>query len=265
VIVLPHLESNITIACENRCVACNHFVAVQVDRFKSSMIDPADLAVDLHHFGRMAHVDAWAAIGGEPTLHPRLIEILRVARSSGVADRIEVWTHGGNLREMSDAFWDALDVLVVSVYPGKLTDDDLIWIQAACEWHGVELQIKDERHHPNFSRLLEPEPSDAAKTARKYRECWLRTFSRVLDGGFFYRCCTSPFVPKLLLGLPEGTDGLRVDEYLTEDALQRFLDQPEAPASCALCTGRNTESSDPIPWREVRDPTEWLRASAGSA
>lgn len=260
---LAHLETNVTIACENRCISCNHFVSIQAHRFKSSMVDPADLAVDLFHFGRVAHVDAWAAIGGEPTLHPRLVEILRVARASGIADKIEVWTHGMNLKEMSDEFWQSFDVLVVSVYPGKLSDDDLIWIGAQCTEEGVELQIKDERRVPNFERLLESSQTDSATTQRKYEACFFKNYSRVLDGGYFFRCCTSPFIPSLLQGREFGADGLRVDESLTEQKLQEFLSRATFMESCRTCAGLDPANRRFVPWREVRDPQEWLRASAG--
>lgn len=262
---LPHLETNVTIACQLRCVGCNHFVAPQVYRFKESMIAPVVLERDLRNFGRVAHADAWAAIGGEPTLHPKLPVLLQIAAESGVADVIEVWTNGIEIREQPADFWRWLSRLVVSVYPEKLTDDDLAWIAAKCGGEAVELVIKDERRHPNFTRLLEPEPTDDGATQRKWHACWFKTYSRVLDNGWFYRCCTSPFIARVLYGMPEGTDALRVNESLTEADLHRFLGQQRFMESCRPCAGRNTESAVPLPWREVRDPAEWLRASAGIA
>lgn len=261
---IPHLETNVTVACENRCAGCNHFVPMQVNRFKHSMILPSVLHRDLRNFGRIAHAEAWAAIGGEPTLHPELPLLLQIAKQSGVADRIEVWTHGMNLRTMPDDFWTAFDTLVVSVYPGKLSDDDIIWIGAACGEAGVALEIKDERRYPNFTRLLMP-PSSPEATARRYADCWFKTYSRVLDNGFFYRCCTSPFIAPLLLGLPWGADGLWIDEHTTEEELRRFLDQREPAAGCTVCAGRNTVDAVPLPWREVRDPRAWIEASGGAA
>ncbi len=257
-VFLRHLETNITIACNNSCVACNHFVVPQRAVARHSFITPAQLELNLRHFGRVAHVGAYAMIGGEPTLHPKLPDLLQVARESGIADTLEVWTNGQTLRRMRPQFWASLDVLVVSAYPGKLGDEDLGWIREKCADAGVRFDLKDERNQPYFTRLLEAEPTDAAATADKYRRCWYRTYTRVLDHGYFYRCCTSPFIPKLLLGQPEGTDGIPV-EGLTVEALRTFLDQPEPAASCTVCAGHG---ANPVPWAEFRRPDEWLNASA---
>jgi hypothetical protein len=260
VISLPHLETNITIACQNRCVACNHFVPLQTRQFKASMVQPAALAEDFYHFGRVAHTAIWAPIGGEPLLHPKINEILRIAHSAQIADEIEVRTNGQALHKMVDEFWYLVDALIVTVYPGKMTDADVGQIRTKCVESGVRLEVMDLRASPDFVRLLEP-ATDPAATARKYATCWFKTYCRVLDNGWFYRCCTTPFIPKLLLGLPEGTDGLRVDKALTESTLQAFLDQPEAPISCQVCVGMGTPATTPIGWREVKDPSEWLAAS----
>lgn len=257
---LPHLETNVTIACQNRCVSCNHFVPLQLDHIRESMISPEVLERDLRNFGRVAHVEAWAAIGGEPTLHPDLVGLLAVARRSGVADRTEVWSNGQRLERMPAAFWSAFDVLVVSAYPGKIDDEEIEWIKGRCLMHGLHLELKDERHYPNFSRLLAP--TTGAETREKFAACWFKTYSRVLDAGYFYACCTSPFIAPLLLGKPWGFDGLAVDETLTEGRLRAFLERREPLAGCGPCAGRNTRWSTPQPWSEERQPERWLEASA---
>lgn len=260
---LDHLESNVTVACQLRCVSCNHFTSIQAARFKASMMPPEILERDLAHFGRVAHVDRWAAIGGEPLLNPRLVEILQVARRSGVMDKIEVWTNGIALAGVSSDFWRSVDVLVVSAYPGVLSDDDIARIYAKCDREGVELVVKDERQVPNFERLLEPTPTDDATTQRKWAGCFFRNYSRVLDWGYFARCCTSPFIPMLIQGRPFGSDMLKVDESLTEHALTAFLNRDTFMESCRTCAGLDPANRRHQPWREVRDPAAWLRASAG--
>lgn len=224
------------------------------------MVRPEDVERDLSHFVKVATADAYAMIGGEPTMNPRLTEILWVARRSGVAPILEVWTHGQSLKRMASAFWGSFDRLVVSVYPGKHDDESIAWIEAKCSDEGRELVLKDERRYPNFSRLLEPRPTDEAATLAKWRSCFFRGFSRVLDRGFFWTCCTSPHLSTRILGLPLNVDGIPV-EGLTEGALRAFLESPTPLKSCAICCGRNTASSIPVAWSEERNPREWLRAS----
>lgn len=261
---LPHLETNVTVACQKRCVACNHFVPLQVRRFKQSMIPPEVLARDLRNFGRIAHTGAWAAIGGEPLLHPELPELLRIAKRSGVADVIEVWTNGLAMEDRSCGFLAHTDRLVVSVYPG-FPDGLLIDIKACTLEMGVELVVKDERSQPNFTQLLVPEGDTRETIQRRYEQCWFKTYSRVLDFGYFYRCCTSPFIPPLLMGLSWGFDGLWIDEETTEADLNRFLANPQYMPSCVRCAGRETPEAVPVPWREVPVPHEWIEASGGGS
>lgn len=258
-ITLPHLETNVTAACQNRCIACNHFVPLT--EAKPFMLDPEQLRRDLAIFSKLVHVHAYGMLGGEPTLHPRLTELVEIAAASGIADKIEIWTNGQRLQRLPGEFWGApWDKMVVSRYPGKLSDPELRFIRHACLHNRKELEVKDEGENPNFTRLLKPVAGDAQRT---FDDCWFKTFSRVLDNGYFYRCCTSPYIPKLLLGLPEGTDGLKIDESTTVYDVQDFLNRPEAMASCGICAGRNTSHAVPIPWSEIRDPQTWLDKSSG--
>jgi len=259
-ITLPHLETNVTVACQLRCVSCNHFVALQANEARKRLADPVQVYDDLATLSKFVHTDAWGALGGEPLLHPNLVDVLTAAQKSRIADVIEVWTNGIAVRKMGPAFWDSFDRLVLSVYPGTLDDAEIDWIKAACVEAQVECSVKDERVVPNFERLLEPSRSAPAETLAKYRACFFKDYSRVADNGFFYRCCTSPFIPRLLLGLPEGTDGIRISD-LTESALFMFLGQREAPASCQVCSGLDPAIRRRVDWKEERNPERWLEAS----
>lgn len=250
---LPHVETNITTACQLRCVGCNHYVSIQ----KAHYADPEVIRRDVYNLSRIAHVDKYAVIGGEPLLHKRLVEILRIIRESGIATQIEVWTNGLKVREMGADFWGAFDILVVSAYPGKMTDEDIDEIRMSCAVHGVDFQIKDARHSTYFTKLLYKTHATDEQAAAVWDGCWYRTYTRVLDNGYFYRCCTSPFIPKLILDLPEGTDGIEVDG-LTEAGLVEFLERKTPMASCYRCAGHNAGH---IQWRETTR-AEWLKESA---
>jgi len=269
---LVHLETNVTSACQNSCNSCNHFVIVQRPLGKPFMLDPAAMARDLRNLSRICRVDKYGMLGGEPTLHPRLPELIEIAAESQIANEIEVWTNGQRLAEylyrhgpdeLSTPFWRApFDALVVTAYPGKLTDAQIGDLEQACRYVGKRFELKDERNHPNFTQLLKKEPGRAQET---FDFCWFKTFSRVIDNGYFYLCCCGPYIPKLLLGQPEGTDGLKIDEHTSEEDLLNFLNRREALSSCAVCAGRNTRDAVPVVWGETRDPAAWIEVSSGRA
>lgn len=272
---LPHLETDITVACQLSCVACNHMVTLYRATNSIWRSDPSQIEHDLNILSRLIHVEAWGALGGEPTLHPQLPEILRVVRLSGIADRIEVWTNGillsSPLHPLAIKFWDTsrlgvyplFDDLILSRYEGKLTDQNVCYIEGMCERLGIKLIIKDERSWHNFRNNLEPIPTGdgTPATKLKYDRCFFRQFSRVANLGYFYTCCCAPHQPVLLQSRPLGSDGIAIDQILTEESLRAYLERSEPLGCCSICAGRDTAKG--IEWGEERDSALWLEKSKG--
>lgn len=259
-IPIPHLETDITTACQLSCVACNHHVPLW--RAKGPFhADPRQVERDLTHLSTFLHANVWGALGGEPLLSKHLPDILHIVRASGICDTIEVWTNGLRLAVQTESFWNApFDVIVLSVYPGKHDAASMLQIQNLCEHHGKTLSLRDETTNPNFRTLLESTPTGPVETRRKFERCFFRHFSRVVNNGVFYTCCCAPHMPGLVQGRDFEADGVRV-EGLTEEGLRAYLARTEPLGACNLCAGRDT--AVPIQWREVREPAAWLAASAG--
>lgn len=260
-LTIPHLETNITTACQLSCVACNHLVPLWRQRGPWHA-SPQQVEADLARLAPILHTPLWGALGGEPLLNKELVTILGIVRASGIADRIEVWTNGLSLPAQKPAFWRAFDILVLSVYPGQHGTASYLWIEQKCAEEGVELVVKDERLRPNFRTLLEPTPTDLETTQQKYAQCFFRRYSRVVDRGFVFTCCCAPHMPTLLQDRPFGTDGISLDG-ITEETLTAYLRKTDPLGACTICAGR--ETAIPIQWREERQPIQWIAASKGVA
>lgn len=257
---IPHLETDVTVACQLSCVACNHMVSMwrQHGVWKAN---PDQIKKDLLHLSSFLHADKWGALGGEPLLHPELPLITRIVKDSGICDCVEVWTNGLLLEKMKDTFWySPIDVIVLSRYEGKLTDDQMGKIGELCYKAGFELEIKDERSWHNFRTNLESIPTDVDNTKKKFDGCFFKSFSRVVNNGHFYICCCAPHMPRLIQGRVEGSDGIPV-EGLTEDTLRAYLTRTEPLGCCTICAGRDT--AKPIQWAEERNPDKWIQKSKG--
>lgn len=258
---IPHLETDITQACQLSCVACNHSVPLWRARKGGPWhADPKQVETDLTTLARFVHTDRWGALGGEPLLSKHLIDILWIARQSQIADRTEVWTNGLLLPRMSAEFWKSFDILVLSIYPGKHSDAEIEWITKRCLDTGVSLVVKDERLNPNFKTMLEPEPTNPLQTADKFARCFFRGFSRVANYGYFFTCCCAPHLPMLYQGQSFGTDGIKISDA-TEVSLAAYLNRKDPLGACSVCAGRDTAQN--IQWREERDPVAWLSYSKG--
>lgn len=259
---LPHLETDVTQACQLSCVACNHFVPLW-RKHGPWTAKPEDVFRDLSQLAQVAHADTWAALGGEPLLNKRLLEIVRAARATDIAERYEVWTNGILLRQQPPAFWREIDAVVISRYPEKLEDSDIEHARCEGREYGVEVVYRDERPEaqPNFMTCLEPRPTNAIMTQKKYDVCSFRRGNNYAASyGFFFMCCCGPHIPLLVQGQPFGTDGVKI-EGLTYEALKAYCERTEPLGACRHCAGRETAKR--IPWSEQRDPVIWLKRSSG--
>lgn len=258
---VPHLETDITQACQLSCVGCNHSVPLW-RKYGPWQTNSQIVRTDLGHLSKVLHAERWGALGGEPTLHRKLPDILKVARDSGIADATEVWTNGLLLTQMQEDFWKSFDILILSIYPGYHTPQSLDWIQKKCEDSHIKFETRDEVRNPNFRTMLEVVPTSPADTKQKFKGCFFRMFSRVVNYGFFFTCCCGPHIPLLIQSKEFGTDGISV-RGITEDALRAYLEREEPLGACTVCAGRDT--AKPLSWHEQRDPVQWLKESRGVA
>lgn len=275
---IPHLETDVTVACQLSCVACNHLVVPWRASGNVWYADPDQIRADLTRLSTFVHADRWGALGGEPLLHPRIADILRIAKESGIADKIELWSNGiAAIKFGPDhPLWTTFDVFVLSLYaseskfyshmlPPAGSDDPLDapgvrHIRRMCNLNGIELEIKNERVWHNFRTNLEKVPTGPAETKTKFDGCFFRQFSRVANNGFFYTCCCAPHQPRLFQGREEGADGVSISG-LTEQGLLSYLNRTEPLGCCTICAGRDTAKE--IDWSEERDIEKWTRKSKG--
>ena len=247
-VTLPHGETNITLACQNRCVSCNHFVAIQ----KPWHADLSCLERDLFTAAKVMHFDVYNLVGGEPTLHPRIVEALAIVRASRISDRVEITSNGQNFGRLPDEFYMLLDDLIITPY--KLTDDERTHIIDKCAENGVSLSW-----HPVIFQYAAFKTANPERGAYYYRDCWYRRNRNVIDEGYFHRCCIGRFIPELLQGKDRNAEAIAL-EGLTEETLRAFLDDWRVPEMCNVC---GCNQSPIIQWSEEADPQKWIEASLG--
>jgi cyclic pyranopterin phosphate synthase len=245
-ITLPHGETNCTLACQNRCVSCNHFIPLQDPWFA----DPGVIMHDLSTAAKLVHFRVYNLVGGEPTLHPQVVEIARIVRQSGITDRVEITSNGQSCARWPDALYQAIDDLIITPY--KLTGEQRALIIDKCAEHGVSLQW-----HPVIFTYAGYKQADPARGAALYRSCWYKANRNVIDVGYFYRCCIGRFIPELLQSADRNVEAIAL-EGLTEDKLTAYLRQPETPEMCFVC-GANCAPQ--LAWREQADRGKWMEES----
>lgn len=177
------LEVHITDHCNLKCRQCCSLSPF----LPPYCVDPDDLRRDLALARRVLATGIFKLVGGEPLLHPRLLDCLRTARESGIAALVSVTTNGLLLGKMPDECWKLLDAMTLSVYPHPRLPDDLMeHIRRQTEAHDVALNVKvqDEFQH----MTLDAPRADQEETQNIFQTCWLRESCHMLREGRFFLC-----------------------------------------------------------------------------
>ncbi len=226
------LEAHVVDHCNLTCAECCSLSPLLPPRTTS----PEALAHDLALAAKVLAPRVFKLVGGEPLLHPEIVELARVARRSGIAPRVSLTTNGLLLPRMPDALWEELDALTVSRYPTPALPDALVAeVEAKAARFGVRLNWKRQAE---FVTMSLPAPrTDAAQTAEVWARCWLRERCHLVRGGRFYTC-TRPVHLQTLLGPTHDLsgDGLPLDGC-DPDTLLTYLRREPPLATCAHCAG----------------------------
>jgi hypothetical protein len=233
------LEYSAAYHCNLRCASCSHASPYAPKGFPHVESFRADLAA----LGAALRTDVLRILGGEPLLNPEVAALLRTARESRIAARVMVTTNGLLLHEMADAFWENVDLVLVTAYPETEARLALDRIGAKARAFGVELFVE---RVPEFRGMIltAPQPRDWV-TDLVYRSCRdvHEHHCHMLHEGRLYRCPLPPFLPSYLCKIGVDAydpvaDGL--DLHGPGDLLQRlreFLLSGTTPYSCAWCLG----------------------------
>jgi hypothetical protein len=193
-------------------------------------------------------------IGGEPLLHPRLLDVIEAVRASGVAALVHVTTNGTRLARMSDDFWAAVDGVRVSVYPGfEPATEERRHCEDMAARHRVALEFRacDEFR----AAYSEPGTDDTRLIEGIYRTCAVAHDWRchtVADGRFF-KCPMAYFIPRVLgpSSVDPYEDGIPITGRPVFAAqLRAYLACTTPLASCGRCLGT---AGRRFPHTQVRD------------
>jgi organic radical activating enzyme len=229
------IELQVTRHCNLTCRACTHLSPINKPHF----LDPQQADQDLRILARHFRAGYVRLLGGEPFLHPRLIELLQIARASGVAERVRIVTNGVLLPRQSDDFWRHVDEVLISVYPGEeLSEEEMRRCQKLAQRHRVKLEVNHyDRFRESYSEIG---TTDQALIRRIFHTCHVAHVWRchTVDGGYFYKCPQSLLMPEKLETQMGVADRVMLDDSPDLGArLREFLESPEPLTACANCLG----------------------------
>jgi organic radical activating enzyme len=228
---------NVVEHCNLRCRSCAHLSPVLPKHF----VDPATLRSDLTALASSYHANVLKILGGEPLMHPDLLEVMMAARESQVADKLEIWTNGLLLPRMERRIWEVADSVRISLYPGRsLRQDQLDTCVEIARQHNVSLRYK--RYQAFQESYSEQGTDDPELVKRIYTTCNSahRWRCHTVANGWFFKCAQSYMIPKGMSLGPQATyrNGIQIDDSPEfRDRLLSYLTSPEPLPACRNCLG----------------------------
>jgi organic radical activating enzyme len=247
-LIRSSVEYSITEHCNIRCHACAHASPLLPENFAglSGFVRDFEALASVFHSGQLR------IVGGEPLLHPQLLDFVREAKRIGIADVIVLYTNGVLLHRAPPELWHLIDELYVSAYPGvrrRLGDEEC---ERLCREHGVALTIE---HFKTFSQTLIGKRIENPRLVTAiYRACHTAAECHTVHAGRFYKCPMAPIMASWL-GLrgiayssPAG-DGVDLhDNPALRRDLERYLGSRAPLAACDYCLGTSGEA---VPHRQL--------------
>lgn len=247
------LELHVVEHCNLHCDQCDAMSPFNPEK----QLSLAQAEAWLDFLSGHVRADIFKLMGGEPLLHPELVDLIAAVRRSGITDVIRLTTNGLLLHKMPDAFWQGLDRLTVSNYASApMKPEHVALTRAKCAEFGVVLNLK---YIDEFNGVMLTTPiRDRERVQRIYDNCWIRHRSIVVRDGRLFKCTRLAYMDDFVRTFGVALDaedprsfhedeGIPLDDAFADAALA-YLDDPAPLAACRYCLGA---SGKLIPHRQL--------------
>lgn len=230
-------ELNIVHHCNLSCKGCSHLSPIM----SKEVITSEEVLRNLSILARYLSPRCLRVVGGEPLLHPNLIDILRAIKASMISPTLRVVTNGTLLKQTNYNFWELVDEVHVSIYPEQeLSQDDIYFIKEQASSYQVNVNLKYfYEFRESYSEIG---TKDMAFIQRIYNTCKISHawHCHTMYAGHFFKCPQSLFLSKLASKSRENVfrDALKIEDTANFFVrLRDYLESSVPLASCSNCLG----------------------------
>lgn len=246
-ISVRHIEMHVTHTCNLQCDNCGHFSNLGLTGHLS--LEAAER--DMRPWGARLSPGVFDLMGGEPTLHPRLPEFLRLARRYWPLARLRLITNGWFLARHGDGLAQALSEtnahVEVSVHhQGETYQRKMQEVRALLDawWttHRVCSTWRDsfarwQRMYRGYGKQMEPYAD--GQPATSWSNCLSKWCLNLFEGRL-YKCPPVAYLPMLDRRhglLPSWDPYLKyrpLEPDCSDDELRAFVAR-RVEAVCGMC------------------------------
>ncbi len=227
------LEHPLVQHCNLRCMNCDHGSPLARAGFSNLIQFQRDLSI----LSQVLELQTLKLVGGEPLLHPEICAFLSVAKKSGIAKRVQIWTNGLLLHRLRPGDLDDCDDLVISIYPGVSQRWDPADVRRLSKRPTFRVHIKETSH---FFKVEVEHPRSREEVAKTFLTCknaheWsCHSFA----DGFYYKCSRSQSLEIDSSAGSRHSNGLEIvagDEFFGR--LNEYLARRSPLPACTTCLG----------------------------
>jgi organic radical activating enzyme len=236
-----YFEHVLTDHCNLRCENCSMHSPFLDDAFSNLEC----FKRDLEKMSKVVEIETFRFIGGEPTLHPQIIDFVKAVKESGIAKKVSVCTNGVNIKALSDEFFLAVDIVDISVYNETGIDySDMFWFLRKKRISLNESFEFKQTPYVGFINMYSNEKPDTETVQKIYDNCINKNTCHSFKDGKYYRCSVTITKNKYLknMGIDVDTDfletdGLSLDSDNLEESLKEYLTNTVPLKACEYCKG----------------------------
>jgi MoaA/NifB/PqqE/SkfB family radical SAM enzyme len=233
------LEYNIVEHCNLKCKHCDHGSPFLSEQY----IETKAFENDLYTLKSVLHTKELKLVGGEPLLHPHLIDFLQISSRLGIADIISLGTNGILLHLCSHDIWQLIDRLCLSIYPNINIKMSMQELSELSKKYNFKLEIfkMDVFRHT----LLNNQNRNKEVIKKIYDICEIRKVYQchTVRNGMYYKCPQAAFMKSFLKefkipNIKYESDGIIMHHgtSLLKD-ISNYIKVEEPLNACAFCLG----------------------------
>ena len=255
---LKHISFDITNKCNLSCYGCNHFMPLVTDYW---FMDINYLQTILNELENKFIIEDIIVAGGEPTLHPELINILRLIRNTFKDAKIEIVTNGLLLKNWV-SYKDDINNLKIYIHisPYKIISEENLHLYMNSFQY---LEIDDNKYLTKkgnfFTTAIDLKGNNDYKS--NFIKCRNKSCNKIKNDYKIYRC---PIMMNLYtltdyfnrqVDIEECERGIDIRKASAHEILD-FLTNPNLASSCRFCNYQKIKKFTHT-WSN-KNESEWL-------
>lgn len=242
--------------CNLECKGCDHCAPIAQEEYVELKTYKKDIAKMQKIFHR---INSFAIMGGEPLLHPQIIDIMKISREILKYTHISIYTNGIELEKQPPLFWEACKKYKIYIFVTKykININRAKILEMAQKYNVI---IGYERNSvKNFFHKIKFNLEGNENINVVHNSCFHATLCHQLENGILYKC---PIVPAARhfnsffnknMKISEN-DGLNIHKKLKQEEIKEYFEKPIP--FCKYCNMSEREENKEwgISKKEI---TEW--------